>query len=93
MSPCGIAPLSRPQNVGDQRRRYLSVEDTGPEPVIAVLLVVPRLIRIQRLGVYVTDLDAVDETPVIDVDPYFQQVCPRGDIRPSAGSPIATACC
>lgn len=41
----------------------------------------PRLFRIQGLDLYVTDLDAVDGTPVIDGGPYFEQMGPRGVIR------------
>jgi tRNA (Thr-GGU) A37 N-methylase len=29
----------------------------------------------------VTDLDAVDGTPVIDLAPYFQEMGPRGSVR------------
>lgn len=32
----------------------------------------------------VTDLDAVDGTPVVDLAPYFQEMGPRGTVRQPA---------
>ncbi|MER7674148.1 SAM-dependent methyltransferase [Kitasatospora sp. NPDC096128] len=41
----------------------------------------PRLLRVDGRDLHVTDLDAVDGTPVIDLGPYFPQMGPRGEIR------------
>ncbi|MFF7954008.1 SAM-dependent methyltransferase [Streptomyces griseorubiginosus] len=41
----------------------------------------PRLLKVDGLDLYVTDLDAVDGTPVYDLGPYFQEMGPRGDVR------------
>ncbi|MEU2476847.1 SAM-dependent methyltransferase [Streptomyces sp. NPDC013130] len=41
----------------------------------------PRLLGADGRDLHVTDLDAVDGTPVLDVAPYFQQMGPRGPIR------------
>ncbi|NYV72822.1 SAM-dependent methyltransferase [Streptomyces sp. UH6] len=41
----------------------------------------PRLLGVDGRSLVVTDLDAVDGTPVIDVAPYFEQMGPRGPIR------------
>ncbi|MEU6451279.1 SAM-dependent methyltransferase [Streptomyces sp. NPDC005047] len=44
----------------------------------------PRLLRVDGRDLIVTDLDAVDGTPVLDVAPYFEQMGPRGPIRQPA---------
>lgn len=41
----------------------------------------PRLLRIEGRDLHVTDLDAVDGTPVLDIAPYFPQMGPRGTVR------------
>ncbi|MFC5956794.1 TrmO family methyltransferase [Streptomyces pratens] len=41
----------------------------------------PRLLDMDGRDLHVTDLDAVDGTPVIDLAPYFQQMGPRGGVR------------
>lgn len=41
----------------------------------------PRLLDVQGRDLVVTDLDAVDGTPVLDIAPYFTQMGPRGDIH------------
>jgi tRNA (Thr-GGU) A37 N-methylase len=41
----------------------------------------PRLLKVDGLDLHVTDLDAVDGTPVYDLGPYFQEMGPRGDVR------------
>ncbi|MFD4999726.1 SAM-dependent methyltransferase [Streptomyces buecherae] len=40
----------------------------------------PRLLRVAGRDLHVTDLDAVDGTPVIDLAPYFPQMGPRGPV-------------
>ncbi|MDG9694847.1 SAM-dependent methyltransferase [Streptomyces sp. DH17] len=44
----------------------------------------PRLLGVDGRDLLVTDLDAVDGTPVIDLAPYFQEMGPRGSIRQPA---------
>ncbi|MEU2598154.1 SAM-dependent methyltransferase [Streptomyces hirsutus] len=44
----------------------------------------PRLLDVDGRDLHVTDLDAVDGTPVIDLAPYFQQMGPRGGVRQPA---------
>jgi tRNA (Thr-GGU) A37 N-methylase len=44
----------------------------------------PRLLKVEGRDLLVTDLDAVDGTPVIDLAPYFEQMGPRGPIRQPA---------
>lgn len=41
----------------------------------------PRLLHVDGRDLHVTDLDAVDGTPVIDLAPYFPVMGPRGPIR------------
>ncbi|WP_329020674.1 TrmO family methyltransferase domain-containing protein [Streptomyces sp. NBC_01601] len=40
----------------------------------------PRVLRVDGLDVHVTDLDADDGTPVIDVVVVFQEFLPRGNV-------------
>ncbi|GAA2770096.1 SAM-dependent methyltransferase [Nonomuraea dietziae] len=41
----------------------------------------PRLLKVDGLDLYVTDLDAIDGTPVYDLAPYFTAMGPRGPVR------------
>ena len=41
----------------------------------------PRLLKVDGRDLTVTDLDAVDGTPIIDLAPYFQEMGPRGEAR------------
>ncbi len=41
----------------------------------------PRLLRVEGRDLHVTDLDAVDGTPVIDLAPYFEHMGPRGPVH------------
>lgn len=41
----------------------------------------PRLLSVEGRDLQVTDLDAVDGTPVIDLAPYFREIGPRGAVR------------
>jgi tRNA (Thr-GGU) A37 N-methylase len=41
----------------------------------------PRLLQIDGLDLHVTDLDAIDGTPVYDLAPYFKDMGPQGLIR------------
>ncbi|WP_331759649.1 SAM-dependent methyltransferase [Streptomyces anulatus] len=41
----------------------------------------PRLLGVDGRDLLVTDLDAVDGTPVIDIAPWFTDMGPRGEIR------------
>ncbi|MET8217560.1 SAM-dependent methyltransferase [Streptomyces hirsutus] len=44
----------------------------------------PRLLDVDGRDLLVTDLDAVDGTPVIDLAPHFEQMGPRGTVRQPA---------
>lgn len=44
----------------------------------------PRLLKVEGRDLHVTDLDAVDGTPVIDLAPFFEQMGPRGPVRQPA---------
>lgn len=44
----------------------------------------PRLIGVDGRDLLVTDLDAVDGTPVVDLAPYFEEMGPRGPVRQPA---------
>ncbi|MFI0742780.1 SAM-dependent methyltransferase [Streptomyces sp. NPDC021100] len=44
----------------------------------------PRLLRAEGRDLHVTDLDAVDGTPVVDLAPYFPQMGPRGPVTTPA---------
>ncbi|MGW4890651.1 SAM-dependent methyltransferase [Kitasatospora sp. NPDC004240] len=44
----------------------------------------PRLLRVDGRDLHVTDLDAVDGTPVIDIAPYFTEMGPRGEVTEPA---------
>ncbi|MCA1220057.1 TrmO family methyltransferase domain-containing protein [Streptomyces sp. 8L] len=44
----------------------------------------PRLLDLAGRDLLVTDLDAVDGTPVVDLAPYFQEMGPRGVVRQPA---------
>ncbi|MFE6592541.1 SAM-dependent methyltransferase [Streptomyces sp. NPDC057781] len=41
----------------------------------------PRLVKVDGLDLHVTDLDAIDGTPVYDLGPYFAEMGPRGEVR------------
>ncbi|GGV57963.1 SAM-dependent methyltransferase [Streptomyces spectabilis] len=44
----------------------------------------PRLLKVDGLDLHVTDLDAVDGTPIYDLGPYFTAMGPRSTIREPA---------
>ncbi|MBG0818432.1 SAM-dependent methyltransferase [Planomonospora sp. ID82291] len=44
----------------------------------------PRLVKVDGLDLHVTDLDAIDGTPVYDLAPYFIEMGPRGAVREPA---------
>lgn len=44
----------------------------------------PRLLSVEGRDLLVTDLDAVDGTPVLDLAPYFEEMAPRGAVREPA---------
>ncbi|MEW1892124.1 SAM-dependent methyltransferase [Streptomyces sp. NBC_00523] len=44
----------------------------------------PRLLSVEGRDLLVTDLDAVDGTPVLDLAPYFEEMAPRGTVREPA---------
>ncbi|MFE2595790.1 SAM-dependent methyltransferase [Streptomyces sp. NPDC059396] len=41
----------------------------------------PRLLKVDGLDLHVTDLDAIDGSPVFDLAPYFREMGPRGEVR------------
>ncbi|MER7050415.1 SAM-dependent methyltransferase [Streptomyces jumonjinensis] len=41
----------------------------------------PRLLKVDGLDLHVTDLDAVDGTPVLDLAPWFPAMGPRGSVH------------
>jgi tRNA (Thr-GGU) A37 N-methylase len=41
----------------------------------------PRLLKVDGLDLHVTDLDAVDGTPILDLAPYFRAMGPQGPTR------------
>ncbi|MFD9716097.1 SAM-dependent methyltransferase [Streptomyces sp. NPDC059076] len=41
----------------------------------------PRLLKVDGLDLHVTDLDAVDGTPVLDLAPWFPAMGPRGAVH------------
>ncbi|MFG3282027.1 SAM-dependent methyltransferase [Streptomyces sp. NPDC048111] len=41
----------------------------------------PRLLKVDGRDLLVTDLDAVDGTPIIDLGPHFEQMGPRGPVQ------------
>ncbi|MFE0421816.1 SAM-dependent methyltransferase [Streptomyces sp. NPDC058953] len=44
----------------------------------------PRLLSVDGLDLHVTDLDAVDGSPVYDLAPYFREMGPRGPVHQPA---------
>jgi tRNA (adenine37-N6)-methyltransferase len=44
----------------------------------------PRLLKVNGLDLHVTDLDAIDGTPVYDLAPYFAEMGPRGPVTEPA---------
>ena len=40
----------------------------------------PRLLKVDGLDLHVTDLDAIDGTPVYDLAPFFIEMGPRGQV-------------
>ncbi len=44
----------------------------------------PRLLKVDGLDLHVTDLDAVDGTPIYDLAPYFAEMGPRGEVSEPA---------
>ncbi|MBW1597199.1 hypothetical protein HPT28_09105 [Streptomyces sp. JJ38] len=54
----------------------------------------PRLRGVDSRDLLITNLDAVDGTPVIDVAPYFEQLEPRGAVRqPPWPGDMLDPCC
>ncbi|HUO17845.1 MAG TPA: SAM-dependent methyltransferase [Verrucomicrobiae bacterium] len=45
-----------------------------------------RLMKVEGLTLYVSELDAIDETPVLDIKPVMAEFLPRGQIRQPAWS-------
>ena len=43
-----------------------------------------RLLRVDELDVHVAGLDAVDDTPVLDLKPVMAEFAPRGELRQPA---------
>lgn len=43
-----------------------------------------QLLGVDGRDLRVTDLDAIDGTPVVDLAPYFQEMGPRGAVRQPA---------
>ena len=43
-----------------------------------------KLLFVQGLEIRVSELDAVDDTPVLDVKPYLKGFAPRGEVREPA---------
>ncbi|WP_247706336.1 TrmO family methyltransferase domain-containing protein [Streptomyces liliiviolaceus] len=41
----------------------------------------PRLLKVDSLDLHVSDLDAVDGTPIYDLAPFFAEMGPRGEVR------------
>ena len=50
-----------------------------------------KLLFAKGLEIPVSELDAVDDTPVLDVKPYLQGFAPRGEIREPAWANELTA--
>jgi len=44
-----------------------------------------RVIRVTRLELHVTGLDAIDRTPVLDIKPWVTQFGPRGEVHQPCG--------
>ncbi len=44
----------------------------------------PRLLSVDGLDLHVTDLDAIDGTPIYDLAPYFAEMGPRGPVTEPA---------
>jgi len=45
-----------------------------------------KLLFVKGLEIRVSELDAVDDTPVLDVKPYRKGFAPRGEVREPAGA-------
>ena len=43
-----------------------------------------KLLFVRGLGIRVSELDALDDTPVLDVKPYLKDFAPRGEVREPA---------
>jgi tRNA (Thr-GGU) A37 N-methylase len=43
-----------------------------------------KLLFVQGLEIRVSQLDALDDTPVLDVKPYLKDFAPRGEVREPA---------
>ena len=43
-----------------------------------------KLLFVKGLRIRVSELDAVDDTPVLDVKPYLKGFAPRGEVREPA---------
>ena len=46
-----------------------------------IAVTVCRLLRVEGVRIYVSELDAVAGTPVIDIKPVLADFLPRGEIR------------
>lgn len=45
-----------------------------------------RLLRVNGLDLHVSELDAVDGTPILDIKPWFTEFGPRGTAHQAAWS-------
>ncbi|EDX20784.1 conserved hypothetical protein [Streptomyces sp. Mg1] len=45
----------------------------------------PRLLRVDGRDLHVTDLDAVNGSPIYDLGPYFEQMGPEALLPPRPG--------
>jgi tRNA-Thr(GGU) m(6)t(6)A37 methyltransferase TsaA len=45
-----------------------------------------RIVRVEGNQLFVSELDAIDGTPVIDIKPVLQEFLPRGEVRQPAWS-------
>ena len=56
---------------------YATFSPARPNPI---LMTVVRLLKIEEKRLYVSGLDAIDKSPVLDIKPYVPRNFPREDI-------------
>ena len=79
--------LQVPRHLGEPRGTFALRSPVRPNPIA---LSVVRLLKVENNRLSVVGLDCLDETPLVDLKPYYASVDSTGDEPPETGSPIAS---
>jgi tRNA-Thr(GGU) m(6)t(6)A37 methyltransferase TsaA len=79
--------LQVPRHLGEPRGTFALRSPVRPNPIA---LSVVRLVKIEGNRLEVIGLDCLDETPLLDLKPYYPSVDSAAAESPDTGSPIAS---